>query len=380
MAGKGSRVRIGVGNLRFGLYFIMKVLHYLKDHFPSAYGRMRDVYFWICCLPLRIVGRSRFLCVAYYMLFDRSFRREQAAVVNGIVHNMRHHQKKPAYFLLRRNIHRLEKGLSMAERKGLFALDYLEETVGAFERCQRYSSQPESDQLLRWANDVLHTYFVSVGEHPVVDHARDQFLRNALSGEAGKRTPCSRSEYTVGDVVVDYSALQSLSKRRRSVRWFQKRPVERELIDMALDVARQSPSSCNRQPFVYHVFDDSDSVAELASYPMGTRGFGHNIPVIIAVVCDLSAYFDARDRHGIYLDAGLSVMGFVYALETLGLASCTINWPDIEERERRISRFLGLQEYERVAMLVAVGYPDPEGLIPYSEKTAVQDLRRFNFE
>jgi nitroreductase len=71
-------------------------------------------------------------------------------------------------------------------------------------------------------------------------------------------------------------------------------------------------------------------------------------------------------------------MGFMYALETLGLASSAINWPDFEPLEAKMARTLALTPSERVVMLIAVGYADPEGIIPFSQKKSLDVLRTYN--
>src|SRR5690606_19543880 len=121
-----------------------------------------------------------------------------------------------------------------------------------------------------------------------------------------------------------------------------------ELIDRALEVAVQAPSACNRQPYHFRIFDTPERVREIASIPMGTRGFSDNFPAVAVVVGEQRAYFDERDRHVIYIDASLASMGFILALESLGLASCCINWPDMEPQESRMKAALGLGPDERV--------------------------------
>jgi nitroreductase len=72
-------------------------------------------------------------------------------------------------------------------------------------------------------------------------------------------------------------------------------------------------------------------------------------------------------------------MSLVLALESLGLSSCCVNWPDIAVREKRMADLLGLKPYERPIMSVAVGYPDPDGLVPFSNKRCVREMVRYNF-
>ena len=72
-------------------------------------------------------------------------------------------------------------------------------------------------------------------------------------------------------------------------------------------------------------------------------------------------------------------MGFIYALETLGLSSCCVNWPDVESQEKQMDEFLQLKEHERPVMLIAIGYPDPEGMVPRSTKKSLSQVRSYNF-
>lgn len=97
----------------------------------------------------------------------------------------------------------------------------------------------------------------------------------------------------------------------------------------------------------------------------------------MVVVGDLSAYPYERDRHLIYVDASLASMQLMLALETLGLSSCPINWPDIEVMERGMAEVLDLSFHERPIMLISVGYPDPTGNIPFSQKKSSDSMIRW---
>lgn len=156
------------------------------------------------------------------------------------------------------------------------------------------------------------------------------------------------------------------------------KPVPRELIDKAIHAAIQAPSACNRQPFEFRIFDDKEMVQQVVNIPMGTRGYGHNIPVVIVVTGNLDAYFSERDRHVIYIDASLASMSLMLALETLGLSSCPINWPDIEQRERQMEKLLALKKYQRPVMCIGVGYADPEGMVAFSAKRPIEMVRSYN--
>jgi nitroreductase len=327
---------------------------------------------------LALFARWRFLSATYYILLSRSFGREQQAVIYGRLEYLEGLGARINRYLLRRNIHRLEKGLLMRPRREIFALGYILETVECYEKIiTSRESDSSIEYELQWAHDVLEKYFSVVSSHQTIDEARRKFLGLDKPGTDGaEHVPYKRDLSTPSPV--SYEALLKLARRRKSVRWYLPKPVPRELIDKAVSIAALSPSACNRQPFQFYIFDEVELVQKVAEMPMGTQGFSHNIPVVVAVVGRLRAYFSERDRHLIYIDGALAAMSFMYALETLGLASCPINWPDMEHRERKMAKLLGLELDERVIMLISLGYPDPEGMVAYSQKKALGEILSYN--
>ena len=315
----------------------------------------------------------------YYSLFNSSFIREQAAVLAGrraYVKSLAN--KTESSVLLRRNIHRLEKGLIMRPRRAAFAEAYIGETVEAYRKSMTDRVEQEESDELDWAFDVLAEYF-DVVDTSLPAIAQSQAVFSAVNGRktmGEKRKPYCRD--LSQPPPVRYEQLLDLSKLRRSVRWYEQKPVPREMVDRAVKVAAYSPSACNRQPFHFRIFDDPEKIHRVASIPMGTAGFNHNFPGIIVVVGHLDAYFDERDRHIIYIDASLASMALIYALESQGLSSCAINWPDVGSWEKKMSKELNLKTHERVIMLISYGYPDPDGMVPFSQKKPLEQIRSYN--
>lgn len=330
---------------------------------------------------LAVVGlfsRSGFLASVYYCLLSRRFDREHRAVLLGRLQygrSLRTAQEN--YALLRRNVHRLEKGLIMRPRRPVFAEDYVGETVSSHLR-----GLPGDGNLLghhKWANDVLAHYFQVVGSTVRIDSARSSFIAaqaRAANAEDARFVPYPHRELPA--CPVDYDQLLTLFRRRRSVRWYLDRPVEEALLRKAVQAASLAPSACNRQPFRFHVVRDPERATDIARCARGTAGFADNLPCVITVVGDLGAYPAERDRHVIYIDGALAAMQLMLACETLGLSTCSINWPDIEEQEALLSGKLGLAYHERPIMLLAVGHADPEGGIPYSQKKSDDELIVFH--
>ena len=78
---------------------------------------------------LGLIRLSPHLSSVHYALFSSAFAREHQGVVDGRWKYLKDkEQARSSQFLLRRNVHRLEKGLLMRPRKPVFALDFIEET------------------------------------------------------------------------------------------------------------------------------------------------------------------------------------------------------------------------------------------------------------
>jgi nitroreductase len=329
---------------------------------------------------LPIAAGSGVLSSLHYAVASRVFDREHRAVVVGRRKYAAMERRLGEHsYLLRRNIHMLEKGLVMRPRRPVFAVDYIAPTVRAYREMLDLSrTQPElvDARELQWATDVLTEYFAVAGSHPTIDKVRAWWQELSPPESEGPTLAPYRRDLT-GDPPVSLPALTELARRRRSVRWFDQRPVPRETIDAALAVAIEAPSACNRQPFEFRIFDDPEMVQRVAGIPLGTRGYGHNIPVVAVIIGKMRAFFSERDRHLIYIDGSLAAMSFILALEAAGLSSCLINWPDVADEERRMAATLGLEPDERVVMLVAIGYPDPTGSVPSSGKKSLDAYRRY---
>ncbi|MDU1846680.1 MAG: nitroreductase family protein [Niallia nealsonii] len=326
-----------------------------------------------------VFSKNKFLSSVYY-LFAGEFKRENNAVLNGKRLHMKDLlEKKNNDYSLRRNIHRIEKGLLMKPRKDTFAIRFIEETMNNFIFLLNENNRVINNSQLKWAYDVLDEYYKVVGEHPIIDKQKSIFynleIEKNITEEELRYIPYKRNlEY---QSEISFEGLKRLSTVRRSVRWFSNEPVDRNKIDKALEIATLSPSACNRQPYRYLIINDKDLLKKVVKLPSGTAGFGHNIPCLIAVIGDLSAYPFERDRHLIYIDSSLSVMSFLYGLEVQELSSCVLNWPDIEKYEKKLEREINLKKYERVIMFIAVGNPDKDALVAYSRKKELSELRQY---
>ena len=341
---------------------------------PRIKGYIRILLGWPERNASRVIKRAPFLASIYYGVFSGRFRREHRAVsegkaifLNKLDSNLFHSS------FLRRSVHRLEKGLVMKPRRAVFGEQFIVPLVKQLELGTRQGGIDAGEK--KWAEDVLQSYFTSVSHTPAVRSAKKAFDSLALSpyeDGGGAFSPYSASARP--ELKVSYEDLYDLAKRRRSVRWFQPQEVSKDLVEAAIAVASQSPSACNRQPFSVFAAMQPGLAGQVAACAGGTAGWASNIPCTLVLVGDLSAYRWERDRHLIYTDSALFSMSLMFALETLGLATCCINWPDEEHAERKLAKLIGLSTHQRPVMLMAVGYASDDGGVPFSQKKSAHTL------
>ena len=198
-------------------------------------------------------------------------------------------------------------------------------------------------------------------------------------------------------------AFGELMATRRSVRHFSDEPIPDGLVDEAIAVAGRAPSGANQQPWRFVVVGDAalkrqireaaeaeerafyerrapdDWLAALA--PLGTdpdKPFLETAPCLIVVFrIDYGVTHDAegRERRVKHYYVGESVgiaCGFLLAaLHAAGLATLT----HTPSPMGFLQRLLGRPANEKPFLLIPVGYPAPDAVVPSIAKKRLEEIR-----
>lgn len=313
-------------------------------------------------LKAQLVGARNRVPMVWEMLAVKQLRYKFLALKNGVTLNK---LSKRNVFNLRRDIHRIEKGLSYPSYKKIFAADYILNTVNNFNICLEDGLLDESTKS--WAYSVLKLYFEVISEfsdYPNVESAKALFQKISNGIEILKETPYPSSSRPISNIT--YDELLNLSIRRRSVRYFTEKEVSIDVVRKAYDIAKYAPSACNRQAFQFLFYNDPEIVKKLSAVPGGVSGY--ELPSVVVVVGRYDGYFDIRDINAPIIDSSLAIMSFLYAAETLGLGTVCINWPNLLDREEKIRKIINIESSEVVVMLIGLGYPLDTGKVPFSGK------------
>jgi nitroreductase len=159
----------------------------------------------------------------------------------------------------------------------------------------------------------------------------------------------------------------SLIRRRRSIRKFLDKPLEKEKLDLLVEAALRAPSSRGVNPWHFVVVTDREMLTRLARAKEHGSAFLKNAAAGIVVCADAS-------KSDVWVeDASIATILIQLAAESLDLGSC---WIQIRERmhdarqtaEAYLAEQLGLPAQLKVESIVAAGYPD-ERKTPHSRES-----------
>ncbi|QDV17107.1 Nitroreductase family protein [Gimesia panareensis] len=280
-----------------------------------------------------------------------------------------HRSSKPNIFEFRRNVHRLEKGLCLTQ----FAdepREFGKEIVVSLLKSLSSNIADWEQGTVSWGISVLGQYFV------VFPHSTSK--KNYEELEARLKAQRYYEIYRASDrpPPPQRKMFENLVTVRRSIRNFADEIPNREIIKECVSLALQAPSACNRQSFRFLYFDDRQIVKKITNIPLGAKQI--NCPGVFAIIACYEGYSDQRDVKCPIIDASLSAMSLMYALETEGLSTLPINFPEIPNCNNSGRKIFQLKPSELVVMLLAVGRADPSAAIAASQKRNVENMLEFH--
>jgi nitroreductase len=148
-----------------------------------------------------------------------------------------------------------------------------------------------------------------------------------------------------------------LAKSRYSVRKYQNRAVETEKLNTLLEAGRVAPTAANKQPCVFLVLNDKESIEKLthACNP-------HGAPLAIVVCADkTTAWVRPFDRANmVVVDSTIAADHIMLCAQDLGLSSCWITYfnPAVLRKEFTIPDNLV------PVNILAIGYSDDKPQSP----------------
>jgi len=219
---------------------------------------------------------------------------------------------------------------------------------------------------------------------------------------AGKFVPFdSYREYPQEQMKQRAASFRADMQRRRSVRSFSSRPIPREIIEDCLLTAGSAPSGANMQPWYFMVVGEPDvkqrirEAAEKEEYTfyhgnageqwldalshLGTdyqKPFLETAPYLIVIFSrnyGLSPDGQKVKHYYVRESVGIATGLLVAAVHNAGL----VTLPYTPARMGFLNSILGRPENERPFLVLVVGYPAEQSMVPEIKKKSLDEISTF---
>ena len=165
-------------------------------------------------------------------------------------------------------------------------------------------------------------------------------------------------------------------KSRSSVRNFSAEEIHDDDIYKAVNLARNTPSVCNRQSWRVHIYKDSETKLRLLQLQNGNNGFTTSINRLLIITTD-TRKFTNLESNQVFVDGGLFAMNLLLSLHAHGIASCCLNTCLPYTIENRIKAIGKISKSERLIMMIGIGKFKDTFEVATSEKKPIESIIDF---
>ena len=270
--------------------------------------------------------------------------------------------------------HCVEKALAFKNVKPGFGKAVVEQLM---EDLEKYFQKFGSDEVLMTGMKNIEKYIEHNRLHGIVNEKLNENAR-ALMNKLPEAYSCFDHQATIERTKKEIEEATNIDfekfiNHRHSVRDFSNEPVPLEKIVRALDIAKRTPSACNRQAWKVHYYDGKEKEAML-KLNRGHRGFTDAIDKLLVITGETRLFRGPGERHQVYIDLGLFSMMLVLSLHSENIGVCTMALAVNAEEEKRIKHVGEIPDSERLIMMMALGSIPEKLKVPTSARREVHDF------
>lgn len=267
--------------------------------------------------------------------------------------------------------HIIEKGLTMPQPRLGFGKDII---ISLCNSCLDYIKlyNTENEQLIAGLQVILEYE----NFHIIQNYTLDESVVDNIS-KVKKIVPYLSASFQKAITKNEYfknshSSFQSFSNSRASVRNYLDEDIPVERILKALELARNTPSACNRQGCRTYLLTSKENINDILVIQGGNRGFGHLANKLILICGEIGVFGEVSERNQVYIDGGMYAMNLLYSLHYFEIGACILNCSLSPEKDIILRKLCRIHESEVLIAMIVCGIP------PDSFKIA--NSKRYNLE
>lgn len=268
--------------------------------------------------------------------------------------------------------HVLEKGFSHPIPKKCFSVEIFKCMVDLILEYKE-AGYPDTNQITH-AQSMVEMYLSMSKINKCLD---DELIEKLRMNGFGKGSENNDAYKTISNEEIfrfRSAAFDKFSWSRISVRDFSDDPVDLELVIQSIDLARSSPSVCNRQTCKVHVISSKHDVESHLGYQNGSKGFSDRIDKLLVVTSDLTSFSGVEERNQAYVDGGIFLMNLLYALHFNKIGAVTLNWAYTPQQDRNLRTLRTIDESECVIAMIGLGCPNSKIKVPKSLRKSIDQI------
>ncbi len=176
--------------------------------------------------------------------------------------------------------------------------------------------------------------------------------------------------------------LDEVIRLRRSVRMYEGKKVDKEILKVIIEACRFAPSACNAQPWRFIVVSDKEKVKMIFEKTLGgvvLNDWAKTAPVYI-VACAKKSFLVHKVGAGLknipyhFLDMGAAIEHILLKTTELGLGSCWIGWFN----KKAIRNILHIPRNIDVVSLITIGYESQKFEPGQRERLSLEEILFLN--
>lgn len=153
-----------------------------------------------------------------------------------------------------------------------------------------------------------------------------------------------------------HADFEQFAKSRHSCRAYSTENIPLEEISACIDLARTTPTACNRQPNKTYVITQPELIKQIIEIQGGGRGFADNTNKLLIVTSNVTV-FNTNEIQEAMKAGGMYAMNLLYALHYHKIGVCPLLWGENVEKDKKLRELVNIPDYEEIIIVYSCGYP-----------------------
>ena len=179
------------------------------------------------------------------------------------------------------------------------------------------------------------------------------------------------NEELKNDYNIDY---KKFIKSRHSLRNYKDQEIKIEDIREAIEMAKYSPSACNRQYIKVHYYPKGLMREHIIHFSIGKGGIDLKGVNTFLITFDVNGLCYDGERNQGYFNAGLFSTNLINSFHSLGIGTCLIQFANSVDDEEKLKRLNDVPSNERIAVILYAGYYDEKSIFTVSPRKPFEDI------